>query len=71
MPDASLKPCPFCGYEAVFGEIGDKDHSDFGGHFIQCTNGACGASSNLQFALKTDPRPLLAERWNRREAPHA
>lgn len=68
MGDLSLKPCPFCGTEAVFGEIGDEDSPDFGAHFIQCTNGACGSSSNLQWGDKTDPRPLLAERWNQRAA---
>src|SRR3546814_14808495 len=41
-------------------------HPDQGGHFIQCANEACGASTNLRFACGDDPKPLLAEQWNRR-----
>jgi Restriction alleviation protein Lar len=63
-----LLPCPFCGYEAVEGEIEDGD--DAGGHFIQCSNGMCGASTNLRFACGDDPKPLLREQWNRRTAEH-
>ena len=62
---AALLPCPFCGYEAVEGEIGG-DGDDAGGHFIQCSNGMCGASTNLRFACGDDPKPLLREQWNRR-----
>ena len=64
-----LMPCPFCGSEAVFGQIDDDcdpPHPDQGGHFIQCTNGRCGASTNLRYAAGDDPKPLLAEQWNRR-----
>lgn len=61
-----LLPCPFCGGIAAHGEVGDKDSPDFGGHFIQCGNARCGASTNLRFANKEDPRPLLAEQWNLR-----
>lgn len=64
-----LLPCPFCGYEAEHGEIADDcmpPHPDQGGHFIQCTNNACGASTNLRFACGDDPKPLLVEQWNRR-----
>jgi sarcosine oxidase delta subunit len=66
-----LLPCPFCGEFAEFGQIADDcmpPHPDQGGHFIQCTNNACGASTNLRFAFRDDPRPLLAEQWNRRAA---
>jgi hypothetical protein len=57
--------CPFCGNEAFFGEVGGEGE-DAGGHFIQCTADACGASTKLIFACGEDPKPLLLERWNRR-----
>jgi hypothetical protein len=68
---SDLLPCPFCGGEAAHGEIADDcmpPHPDQGGHFIQCANNACGASTNLRFACGDDPKPLLAEQWNRRAA---
>jgi hypothetical protein len=58
-------PCPFCGNEAVFGEVGGEGHYA-GGQFIQCTNDACGASSALIFPLMDDVRGQLLERWNAR-----
>lgn len=64
-----LLPCPFCGGEAAYGNVPDDcmpPHPDQGGHFICCTNAACGASTNLRFAYGDDPKPLLAEQWNRR-----
>jgi hypothetical protein len=63
--EGKAQPCPFCGYEAVEGVVGEGD--DAGGHFIQCSNGMCGVSTPLQFACGDDPRPLLLERWNRRD----
>lgn len=65
--DGSLMPCPFCGGEAEYGEVGG-DGLDFGGQFIQCTNALCGASSALIFPCGHEPKPLLAERWNRRKS---
>lgn len=59
-----MAPCPFCGGAAVAGEIDEPDHPDFGGHFIECAE--CGAATGLRFACGDDPRPLLAEQWNRR-----
>ena len=67
-----LLPCPFCGEQAAESEIADDcmpPHPDQGGHFVQCTNNACGASTNLRFAGGDDPRPLLREQWNRRATP--
>lgn len=55
-----LKPCPYCGADAEIGEEQD------GGHFVQCLNSACGASSALLFPLMDDVKPLLLERWNNR-----
>lgn len=57
-----LKPCPFCGSPAKPGVMPVDD----GGHFVACTNRACGASTNLRFACGDDPAPLQAEQWNRR-----
>lgn len=64
-----LLPCPFCGENAEHGNIAEDctpPHPDQGGYFIQCCNNACGASTNLRFAYGDDPKPLLAEQWNRR-----
>lgn len=61
-----ILPCPFCGGAAMFGEVEDESSPDFGGHFIHCTELRCSASTNLRFASGDDPRPLLAEQWNRR-----
>lgn len=56
----NLQPCPFCGSRAAFGDDGD------GGNFIECVNKQCGITTVLQYSLKEDCKPLLAERWNRR-----
>lgn len=65
-----LANCPFCGSDADFGEIGGAEETpDAGGHFVQCLNSACSASSALIFPLMDDAKPLLRERWNRRAAP--
>ena len=62
-----LKPCPFCGCDADFGVVdANNEASDAGGHFVQCCNSACGASSALVFPLMDDVRNLLMERWNKR-----
>jgi hypothetical protein len=63
--DDALVPCPFCGGDAAFGEVGG-DGDDAGGEFIQCANSDCGASSALIFPLMDDVRDQLRERWNRR-----
>ena len=60
-----LKPCPCCGGKAIFQEIEDSESDNFGGHFIECRS--CRLTTNLRFACGDDPRPLLAETWNRRE----
>lgn len=65
----ALKPCRLCGSRAEFGEITDMDHPDFGGHFIACTNEGCQCCVGLRYANKDDPRPLLAEQWNRTPEP--
>ena len=68
-PQPGLLRCPFCYSEATFGEVAGRDHPDFGGHFINCTNERCQACIGLRYAGKEDPRPLLAEQWNRRANP--
>jgi hypothetical protein len=57
---AALEPCPCCGSEAKFMDDGD------GGNFIECINRQCGLTTNLQYSLMEDCRPLLQEKWNRR-----
>ena len=64
---SGLLPCPFCGGDAEYGEVGGEG-GDAGGQFVQCTNAMCGASSALIFPCGDEPKPLLAERWNRRKA---
>lgn len=63
--DGQLLPCPFCGGDAEYGEVGGEG-DDAGGQFIQCANARCGASSALIFPCGDEPKPLLRERWNRR-----
>jgi hypothetical protein len=60
-----LLPCPFCGGDAEYGEVGGQG-DDAGGHFIQCTDARCAASSALIFPCGDEPKPLLRECWNRR-----
>lgn len=64
---AELLPCPFCGGSAEFASIDDADSDDFGGEYVQCTNHACAASSMLIFPTMADAKPLLIEKWNRRQ----
>lgn len=64
MSDEDLTSCPFCGGTAEFGECADADEQNAGGHFIACR--VCGASTALVFACMDDPRPALADRWNKR-----
>jgi hypothetical protein len=62
-----LLPCPFCGSPAEFGSVNEPGCSDHGGHFIQCTNGRCLATTCMRFDCGDDPKPLLVEQWNRRD----
>lgn len=62
--DHQLKPCPFCGGVAMFTVERRKNHPDIGGHSAMC--GTCGAGIGYVFATGDDPRPLLAEQWNKR-----
>lgn len=66
--ESGLLRCPFCDAAAAEGCIEDGDSLDNGGHFIQCTEAACGATTSLRFACGDDPKPLLREQWNRRAA---
>ena len=56
----TIRDCPFCGSHAKL------ESSDDDGEYIACQDAACGASSNIQYSIKEDGRPLLLERWNRR-----
>lgn len=66
LPGEELLSCPFCGGEGEFGYVDDVESPDHGGHFLQCTEAGCGASIGLIYNNGEDPKPLLAERWNRR-----
>lgn len=58
----TLKPCPFCAGKAHMQTDGES------GYWIECTNAACGSSTNMRIALGDDVRPMLIEQWNRRAA---
>lgn len=61
-PTPALLPCPFCGSAKVTAK---NEHTDLsGGYYIECS--ACLACTGLRYACGEDPRPLLAELWNRR-----
>jgi Lar family restriction alleviation protein len=61
-----LKPCPFCGGDAMFAVEQRNGHPDFGGHSAMCAT--CGAVVGYVFACGGDPTPLLLEQWNKRAA---
>lgn len=64
-PDILLH-CPFCGSHNVgFGKCSDADADNANGEFICCDK--CGASTALVFPCMDDAKPLLRERWNRRD----
>jgi len=60
-----LLPCPMCGTAAHFFKIDDIDQKDFGGQGICCQTEGC-VQIGLMFACMDDPKPTLAEKWNRR-----
>ena len=73
MSDIILKPCPFCGGKARFGIVeyaarGESPRENEGGEYIECTDNRCLVSTMLIFPTKTDAKPLLAEKWNRRQS---
>lgn len=59
-----LKPCPFCGAEAVINTIEPHSHMlvllpDYGGEtFIECTGCTCGIAGETEHEA--------VEAWNRR-----
>lgn len=61
-----LLPCPMCGTVAHFFKIDDIDQKDFGGQGICCQTEGC-VQIGLIFACMDDPKPTLAEKWNRRD----
>ncbi|WP_371435904.1 Lar family restriction alleviation protein [Polaromonas sp.] len=66
-PTPALLPCPFCGSAKVETK---NEHTDLsGGYYIECS--ACLACTGLRYACGEDPRPPLAEQWNRRAEPKA
>ncbi len=67
-----LERCPFCGSKAEFRKVPNTDYRDgtemqnAGGEYIECTNISCAASTMLIFPTKTDAKPFLIEKWNKR-----
>lgn len=55
-----LFPCPFCGSSAAFADDGE------GGNWIECSQGTCGASTNIRYSMMDDCKVLLVQQWNRR-----
>ena len=63
---AELLPCPFCGSAAIFRRSKERQNNpNFGAEWIECSNRACGTSTQLRFPCMEDVKPLLAETWNR------
>lgn len=59
-----LGPCPCCGGAARFQQ--EQRPENAGGWYVECTNRACGITTQLRFPLMEDVKPLLRETWNRR-----
>jgi hypothetical protein len=62
--EPKLRPCAHCGSGAVFGVITREDSEDYGAEFIECL--VCKITTPLIFPCMDDPKPRLAEKWNRR-----
>ena len=63
-----LKKCPCCGSEAELQTVPDLvEEQNAGGQYVQCSNPECGLTTLIMFSCGEDCRPLLAERWNRRD----
>lgn len=62
-----LLPCPFCGSAAHMVHLTElpDDDPNFGGAYIECTKGACAATTNIHFG---EYDAILREKWNRRAA---
>ena len=57
-----LKPCPFCGGEAVLEDLGGPTVFGEGRYFVKCTNPKCGEEQSGLWATKQ----TAIKRWNRR-----
>jgi hypothetical protein len=64
MTATNLDACPCCGSEAKFTKVVDEEAEDAGGWFVICLNEDCAMTTGTR--LGDDPRPLLAQIWNRR-----
>jgi Lar family restriction alleviation protein len=60
----TLKPCPFCGFEARIIEVEETDNR---GGFVVCCTG-CEASTKVWFPIKDDVTQILRDEWNKRAA---
>ena len=64
-----LKPCPFCGGEAEFGQCFFTEDNEYAGaEFISCMQ--CDATTAPVFPCVDDVKRLLMERWNKRVTPN-
>jgi hypothetical protein len=62
-----IAPCPHCGTQATFKMVPFDGSAYAGGHYIECENVRCGASSVLiKLGDAEEARAKLLERWNRR-----
>lgn len=57
-----LKPCPFCGGEVKFENIGDVDGTNY--YMICCKNEDCAASAC--FGDLSEKKASAKKAWNRR-----
>jgi len=63
-PKTTLRRCAHCGSGAEFRTITRECDDDFGAMFVECI--VCGITTPLIFPCGDDPKPKLAEKWNRR-----
>lgn len=61
-----LLPCPFCGHDGAMKQGEGKYR---GVWYVECTYGACGATTDITFSVKEDAKPIVIDKWNRRPAP--
>lgn len=62
--DEQLKPCPFCGGQAM--KFAVEELSNLGGYVVQCKS--CEASTRVWFPIKDSVDKILLDAWNKRAA---
>lgn len=61
MEKYGLKPCPFCGAEAM------TCYNTMYGFQVYCTNEKCFMAENIMYGMKTEE--MAVEAWNKRKPP--